>query len=103
VILKGEYASIMRMRNMVKLSSGCSSALKMEGVETPSCRAASAFDLPTFSRHCFANVANSLSAYIFFIESSGGSVYLLWIMFSLTLTRAIGYEPVYEGQLFFEI
>ena len=64
VTLNGEYVSIIRMRSLVRLISGFSSALKTVGGATPNSRAASTFDLPAFSRNFFANAASSVSCNI---------------------------------------
>jgi hypothetical protein len=62
VTLNGEYLSIMRMRSLVRLISGFSSALKTVGGATPNSRAASTLDFPASSLNFFASAANSVSS-----------------------------------------
>ena len=52
---------MMRMRSFVRLMSGSSSALNIEGAATLSSRAASAFDFPASFRNRFASAASSFS------------------------------------------
>ena len=60
--LNGEYASIIRMRNLRRLCPGLSSALKMEVCDTLISRAACARLFPAFFLKHFARKANSRSA-----------------------------------------
>jgi len=55
----------MRMRSLVRLCSGFSSACCNEGRATRSLRAISAFDSPDLTRHRFASAASSGSENIF--------------------------------------
>lgn len=57
----GEQASMMRMRNLVRLCSGFSSACCIEGRATPNFREISALVIPDLTRNRLANEASSLS------------------------------------------
>jgi hypothetical protein len=59
--LNFEYASIIRIRNLSRLSVGVSSALKIEVCATPISRAAWARVLPAYLRKFLASTAKSFS------------------------------------------
>jgi len=63
-ILKVEHASMMRMRSLVRLWSGFSSACCTDGLEAFNFRAISALVMPDSERNRLASAARSLSEYI---------------------------------------
>jgi len=62
--LKGEHVSMMRIRSLVRLCSGFSSACCTEGRDAFNFRAMSALVKPDSNRNCLASAERSLSEYM---------------------------------------